>query len=346
MNHKNILIFLNTPYHVETAISIYESVKQINYTPYILIDFIEDEKDNGFGLIDFFEKYNLNYLTPQQFDSIPNSDFFYKMFVVTATQNKPNLISPELLPPINYNHRMELYKDRAILIYHKADYSDYLEHVNNFFENPQWVSVVPFSQKYGLPYIFQIESPVAKVKTTFLNKKKLNFLLIGRFNLKNREINLLESLINIDNQLQKQIQIDFMGQKPIGDSPLAPLLDAQNFKNIKYRFYFDLDQIDFYEKIYNSDFILNLIGQNYYITDRFTSNLHHIIAFSKPNITPVFLNLVYNIPGLNYLKNFQEIFLEAANLEESEYIKMVNNFEITKNNMRNHNTNILNNLLN
>jgi hypothetical protein len=345
-NNKNILIFLNTCYHVETALSVYESIKQINYIPYILIDFELDDKDNGFGLIDFLEKNNLNYLTTGQFDEISDKNFFHKMVVVTASQNSANLTEPEIYPPINYNSRMQLYKDRAILIYHRGNYSNYLNHVNNFFENPRSLSVSPFSQKYGLEYIFQVENPIANAKINFLEKDVLNFLFIGRFCLKNRHTELLEKLVTIDQNLTKQIKIDLIGQKPNTEIPIISFLESQNFKNIKYEFHFDLDQSSFYKKIHNSDFILNLVINNYYVMDRFTSNLHHIIAFSKPNITPLFVNLVYNIPGLNYNKNFEEIFIQATNLNEEEYRKMVLDFQVTKMNMRNHNSMIFNKLFN
>jgi hypothetical protein len=345
-NNKNILIFLNTSYHVETAISVYESIRKINYIPYLLIDFIKDDRDDGFGIIEFCKKYNLNYLTPEAFDQISDPNFFHKMFVITATHNSPNLLTPETYPPINYNHRMQAYKDRAVLIYPRSDYSNYLNYVENFFKNPKFLSVAPFSQKYGLPYIFQVENPIAKTKTTFSDKEVLNFLFVGRFTLCNRHTDLLNSLTVIDQKITKQVKIDFVGQKPHKNLPIISFLNSQNFKNIKYEFHFNIDQINFYEKIYNSDIFLNLVINNYYAIDRFTSNLHHIIAFAKPNISPLFLNLIYNIPGLNYIKNFEEIFIQATNLKETEYTQMSTNFKIVQENMRNHNSTILNNLLN
>jgi hypothetical protein len=351
MNSKNILIFLNTPYHVETALSIYESLKRQNHIPYVLIDFQQEGEDDGFGLIDFFQKYNLNYLTPSQFDENLDTNFFHKMFVVSATRHhnhNTGILIPEVFPPHNYNHRMQIYKDKAVLIYHHSNFSDYLEYNHYFFTNPISLSVSPFSQRYGLEYIFQIENPIAKNKLHFSEKDCLNFVFLGRFYLENRHIELLKTLPNLDKQIRKKIKIDFLGQKPEANTPIFSLLNSQNLKNIKYEFHFNVDQISLYEKIYNADYFLNLLIliDGSYIKDRFTSNLNHIIAFSKPNISPALINLIYNIPGFNYIKDFEKVFLETVNLSEEKYKEIVLNFNTVKTNMRNHNNSILKRILN
>lgn len=347
MSSKNILIFLNTPYHVETALSIYESLKQQNHIPYVLIDFQQEGGDNGFEIINFFQKYDLNYLTPSQFDEILDTNFFHKMFVVTATRHHAtDLLIPETFPPHNYNHRMQIYKDKAVLIYHKSNFSDYLKYNHYFFTNPISLSVSPFSQRYGLEYIFQVENPIAKNKLHFSEKDCLNFVFIGRFCLENRHMELLKNLPTLDKQIRKKIKIDFLGQKPEKKSPMVSLLNSQNFKNIKHEFHFNLDQVTLYEKIYNADYFLNLLIDGSYIKDKFTSNLNHIIAFSKPSIGPALINLIYNIPGFNYINDFQQIFLETVNLSEEKYKEIVLNFNIVKTNMRNHNNSILNRILN
>jgi hypothetical protein len=346
MKNKNILIFLNTSYHVETALSIYESVRQVGYIPYILIDFIEEKEDKSFGLTEFLDKFGLNYLKPQQFDNLLDDNFFHRMFVVTASHHAPSVQAPaETHPPHNYNHRMRLYKDRAILIYHRSNFHNYLKYNNIFFENPKCLSVSQVSQKYGLEHIFQTENPIAKPKISFFNKDLLNFLLIGRFKFENRNIELLRLLPIIDKQLTKKIKIDLIGESSSKNILLTSFFKDQNFKNIEYEFYWNLEQIDFYKKIYNSDYLLNLILDPSYF-ERFTSNINHIVAFSKPNLSPLALNLMYNIPGFNYIQNFEEVFIQTTNLSEEKYIEAVSIFEVAKSNMRNHNSKILNTLFN
>lgn len=349
MINKNILIFLNTDYHVETALSIYQSVKLLNHNPYILLDFSIDAGD--FGLEDFLNTYNIKYLTKETFDNMDVKNFFNKMIVVTAGQNMPNLQNPELMPPINYNNRMRLLNDRAILIYHRADYSDYKNNINRYFINPECISVTQFSQRFGLNYINQVENPIEKLeqKKYLELKDELNLVLAGRFNLANRNLELIKEFKNIDNKINKKININFLGQQPYKSFWVMEYLNSQNFKNIQYEFNFNLNQIDFYKKIINSDYFLNLISNKYYFSERFTSNVHHIISFSKPNLSPIIISdLVYNYPSISYTttSNFVEKFVEMVNIENEEYEKIVNNFSVLKNTLRNHNNFTLNKLFN
>jgi hypothetical protein len=337
---KNILIFLNTDYHVETALSIYETLILEQHNPVILLDYKIESGD--FGLETFLKKYGIRYLTTKMFDDYVNKDSFNKVFIVTASKNIQTDLKDSAKPP-NYNSRMEMFKDKAILIYHRANYYDLWQVANDYFISPKALSATQFSQKFGLDYIYLIENPLSNILKQELNKV-IKFLIIGRFNLNNRGFQILESLQEIESQIDKKIQIIFIGQKPEDENKFEKIKNF-NLNNTEIIFKFNLDQSELYKEIINSDFILNLIHHEFYFKDRFTSNLNHIIAFQKPNLSPFLLNMIYNIPGLNYKKNFNEMFLKAINMNKFEYEEMIRNFITSKQNMRNHNHFILNNLL-
>jgi hypothetical protein len=339
---KNILIFLNTDYHVETALSIYQTLKFKKYSPVILLDY---QIQNGdFELQPFLKKNNIEYLTPEEFDSTVNKNSFHKMIVITAHNNTVKDFN-EMSKPPNYNSRMEIFKDKAILIYHRADYSEYLKKVNDYFINPIGISVTQFSQKFGLEYFYLIENPLPKIKKskTKLNKV-IKLLLIGRFALNNRDLHLLKLLADIDHKINKKIKIILTGDKP-KDEKKFDFIQNYSLKNIEFDFKFDLNQSDFYQQIIDCDFFLNLVHRGSYFGERLTSNIPHIIAFSKPNVSPFLLNLVYNIPSITYKKDFTEIILKTINMEPSEYEDIIEKFKVAKQNLRLHNDLIFDKIL-
>jgi hypothetical protein len=339
---KNILIFLNTDYHVETALSIYQTLKFKKYSPVILLDY---QIQNGdFELQPFLKKNNIEYLTPEKFDSTVNKNSFHKMIVITAHNNTVKDFN-EMSKPPNYNSRMEIFKDKAILIYHRADYLEYLKKVNNYFINPIGISVTQFSQKFGLDYFYQTENPISETKEskTQLNKVR-KLLLVGRFALSNRDLHLLKLLADMDYKINKKIKIILTGDKP-KDEKKFNFIKNYNLKNIEFDFKFDLNQSDFYQQIIDCDFFLNLVHGAWYFGERFTSNIHHIIAFSKPNLSPFLLNLIYNIPSVTYKKDFTEIFLKTINMQQSEYEGIIKKFKVVKQNLRHHNDLIFDKIL-
>jgi hypothetical protein len=343
MSSKNILIFLNTDFHVETALSIYQSLILKKYSPTILLDYEIIKGD--FEVENFFKENGFNYLTRDMFDKSINKDSFHKMIVVTGHQNIIDDNLDNLSKPINYNFRMEMFKDRAILIYHRADYSEYFKRAHNYFINPKGVSVTQFSQKFGLDYIHQIENPLSEKKQIKIkNNKIVKLLLIGRFSLANRDISILKIFEKIDQKIDKKIKVILIGEKP-KDETKFDFIKKYKLNNIEFDFKFDINQLDFYEEISSSDIFLNLIHGGWYFGERFTSNINHIIAFSKFNISPFLLNLTYNIPGLSYKKNFEEVILQALNVGEEERKKIINDFEKVKENLRNHNNFIFDKLL-
>jgi hypothetical protein len=339
---KNILIFLNTDYHVETALSIYQTLKFKKYSPVILLDYRIQNGD--FELELFLQENNIAYLTTERFDATINKNSFHKMIIVTGHNSTVTDFNQTLSPP-NYNSRMEMFKDKAILIYHRADYSEYLKKVNDYFINPIGISVTQFSQKFGLEYFYQIENPLSEIKKS---KTKLNkiikLLLVGRFALNNRDLHLLKLLADIDHKINKKIKIILTGDKP-KDEKKFDFIQNYSLKNIEFDFKFDLNQSDFYQQIIDCDFFLNLVHGAWYFGERFTSNIHHIIAFSKPNVSPFLLNMVYNIPSITYKKDFTEIILKTINMEQDEYEETIEKFKVTKQNLRLHNDLIFDKIL-
>lgn len=348
---KNILIFINTPYHIETALSIYKSIELLGHQPYFFLDYNPKEEwtsNNDFELKKLANILNLNII--ENLNGSLEKNFFYKMIVITADYYTPYCrnfsIDIEKMPPINYNVNMQKLKDRVILIYHKDDYSNNLKFANQYFINPIGISINPKSQKFGMDFIYQTENIVSDYlpeKTSF--NEKIEFLCIGRFVTNTRYLEFLKNLDNLDMLLNKKIKILFMGSDP----EQKDFFKIKEYKNIQFEMLYNISQIDFYKKVKNCDFILNLSLAKKYLNTTFSSNVSHIVSFSKPNIS-LLMDNIYNYPSFSINpedvnNSINDQLLKASNLDWEEYSNISNHFNKIKQNHRLHNKHILNTIL-
>jgi hypothetical protein len=340
---KNVLIVLNTNFHFETALSIYQSILLNGHNPTILLDYTyfnpSDKELYDFNSENFCKNYKLNYITNYTNDLINKFD---KVLIVSGS---------EFLHTLEINtHIVNDFNDKIILIFHRANYLEQFNFCKTIFKNPKAVSVTNFSQKYNLPFLFQIENPITDNNS--IHKVNIDnpieFLVLGRFCWPNRSLNYIDEIISLDKQLIKKIKISIIGQKPFDDGEIRSFSEKK-LKNIEIEIQYNISEIDFYKKIKESTYILNLIDykRGFYFLDRFSSNITHTIAFNKPNLCFMPFNLIYNIPSVEYTpKDFKDKFLECVNMSKENYLKISNSFTEIKNNMRNHNNLVLNNLLN
>jgi hypothetical protein len=337
---EKILIILNTDYHSEVALSLYGSLELLNFDPYIYP--IYSEKDYGF--IDLCIKYKINYI--KEYNSNIKNDFKKAFLITPITGILDQYNQSSLNEPKNYNHPIiQDFKSKIILIMHKPSRNlKFMKYASDvLFENPKFIGLSPFSQKINLNYILLSENPVANyfpVKNKLTDKNKIKFLVIGRFHYKNRDIILLEKIIKNKLLTNRDYDITILGQ----DSNILKINDEKII--IKS----NLTEIDFYNELYNCDFIINLLLKSHirgYFSDCTSSNFNHIFSFKKPTINCKYSNLIYPFPSLTYLSDadFTTTIRKAVNMKEEEYTDMVNNFETTINNIRLHNKNAIEDLI-
>jgi hypothetical protein len=337
---EKILIILNTDYHSEVALSLYGSLELLNFDPYIYP--IYSEKD--YGLIDLCIKYKINYI--KEYNSNIKNDFKKAFLITPIIGALDQYFQSDATEPQNYNHPVvQDFKSRMILLIHRPSKNiKFMKYASNIlFENPKFIGLSPFSQQINLNYILLSENPVANylpVKNKLNDKNKIKFLVIGRFQYNNRETGLLESLIKNKLLINRDYDITLLGQ----DSNVLAINDE------KIIFKSNLSEIDFYDELYNCDFIINsLIKSNLrgYFSDCTSSNYNHIFSFRKPTINCKYSNLVYPFPSLTYFSEgeFSTIIRRAINIKEEEYNDMVNNFETTIKNIRLHNKNAIEDLI-
>ncbi len=344
-----ILLFLNTTYHVETVLSIYKSLKLLGWEPTILLDYEPDDTNPNrldFDLENFLKEFHLDYVTKDQYLTL-NKNLFNKCIIISGDVFLRKLTHLKGFYDKN-SYIINNFKKSTIFISHVSNYSDLYNQASSYYINIKVISVTQFSQKFNLNYLNQIENIITDTlpHKNFLNKVP-KFIVLGRFCWPNRSLNYLEEIIKIDKQISKQINISIVGQKPFDyDNKMSFI--HNKYKNINFEIKYDISELEFYKEINGADYILNLIDyqRGFYFLDRFTSNITHTIAFNKPSLCFMPLNLIYNIPCIEYTAtDFKDKFLECVNLDEKSYLKYTNQFVEIKNNMRNHNTMVLNNLL-
>jgi hypothetical protein len=345
----NILLFLNTNYHVETVLSIYKSLLLLGNKPTILLDYDPDFTDPtrlDFEFENFIKNYNINYITKNEYFKHQNS--FDRCVIISGDifLKKINDL-PDYYNKIKYI--INDFSNSTVFISHVANYSKLYDQADTYYKNYKIVSVTQFSQKFNLQYFNQVEN-------IFLDKisvkKYLNtspkFLILGRFCWQNRNLKYVDEILKLDKILPKPIEISIIGEKPFSNNKIS-FLENRNLTNINLNIKFNISEINFYNEINNTDYLMNLIDFHHgpYFINKFSSNITHTIAFAKPNLCFMPLNLVYNLPCIEYTAtDFKDKFLECVNMNEENYLIISNSFEKIKNNMRNHNNLVLNNLLN
>jgi hypothetical protein len=214
------------------------------------------------------------------------------------------------------------------------------------FNNPILIGLSAMAQTFGLNYLFPLDNPLSKILPQKINlNQKIKILLMGRFNSKFRDLSNLISLVKTQINCQRDFEINIIGQ-------YANNVDS-NLKNVKYiNIKSDLNEVDFYNEINNTDYILNLLVSNPakgYYYDVISSNYNHIFSFKKPQICCNVSNLISPSPSMVYLNgnfsDFHKVFENAINISSDKYKQMIKNFDIPISNIKNHNTMTLNKII-
>lgn len=350
---KKVLLYLNTNFHVETLLSVYASIQNLNYEPFILFS-----SEDIFNFKSLCNKYNLNLLNEKDINILDLNNFECNIIITGYHKYDPkeifyNSIKDKFLPPGDIDILKLFFNKKTIILYHQANYSEYYKYQSQFFKNSSGLSVTSFSQKYNLNYIYQTDNILTKSLKLkkHLNDNIIKLIIPTRFNKNNEFYMYIDEIIKYKNLLKKPININFVGSTLNAEKGALDKIKSflnLNLENISITADFDLKEIDFYEKIYHSDFIINLRMNPTYFCERFCSGINHIISFEKPNFNYFLLSSIYNIPGYIYgsYVNFGKFFYEKINnLTHQEYNLMCNSFDILKNNMYNHNYFVLNKII-
>jgi len=337
---EKILILNNTDYHTEVVLAFYGILESNNFDPYIY------SIHNNYNLLDLLQKYNLNYIKQYSPDHKNN---FKKAFLITpinAHKDKANQIQESKSTPNYDNKIIQDFKSKIILPIHKPSHINNFDFLKKDFTNPVLIGLSPMAQTFGLNYLFPLDNPLSRILPQKIKlNQKIKILLMGRFNSKFRDLSNLISLTKTKINSQRDFEINIMGQ-------YANNIDS-NLKNIKYiNIKSDLNEIDFYNEINDSDYILNLLVNNPtkgYYYDVISSNYNHIFSFKKPQICCNLSNLISPSPSMIYLNenflNFHKVFEDAINISSIKYEQMIKNFDIPISNIKTHNTITLNKII-
>jgi hypothetical protein len=336
---EKILIIHNTDYHTEVVLSFYGILESNNFEPWIY------SIHNRYNLHNLFKKYNLNCIKEYSPDYKNN---FKKAFLITPIDAYKDMYYSSKCKPIpNYEDQIiEDFKSKMILTIHKPSHINNFDCLKNHFINPILIGLSPMAQTFGLNYLFPLDNILARIlsKKTKLNQK-IKFLLMGRFNSNFRDINNIINLTKLGINSKRDFEINIVGEYAKG---IDDRLKNISFINLKS----DLNEIDFYNEINDSDFILNLLTNNPekgYYYDVISSNYNHIFSFKKPQICNNFSNLISPSPAMIFTNSdyltFSRIFQRAVNITDFEYEKMIENFEIPISNMTYHNSVTLKNII-
>jgi len=340
---KKVLIILNSNYHSEVALSLYGLLKINNYNPYIYIT------EDPYNLKDVCVKYNLNYI--DKYDE-SFKDQFEKAFLITPTKSDRAKINQDINSIPNFHNRIiEDFKHKMILIIHKPSNIQYMREIISYFSNCKTIGLSPMASKFGINYLLPVDNILADLlqKKTTINDNKVKFLLMGRFCYSNRDLEPIAFLEKLKLNLNKEYEITIMGSHA---EDIMPFFKKNKFpKSIVLKT--DLAEIDFYNEINQTDFILNLLSRkqanNEYHYDVISSNYNHIFSFKKPQICFYPYNLMHPVPSITYMNenilDFSSKIEEAVNMEDDTYQSLINNFNIPILNARNHNARMLKDLI-
>jgi len=287
MIKNNILIALNTVYHVEVALSLYVSLEKLGFKPTIFV------------MRPDVVKYNLClYLFNKKIDFITDytpglGKLFNKVLVVSAY---PTIERPDSIPLIDHPIFDEFKKENIILIAHRVNMDKNLEH--------PVICVTPLAKNYGLDYIYLCENPSVgkQVAPTY----PLRFLIQGNFYANRRDLHLIDYFLE-----NTKINYEYYKFIFLGDSKERPLIKYSLHGSVFH--YKNLNEELFYARVNDCDYILPLISQDTanqtYLKERLSSSLSFSFAFNKPMLIHKDINKIYESPAIEYADNAS--FLKA-----------------------------------
>ena len=324
---KNILIILNTDYHVEVALSIYKTLKLLDYNPTIFIirpDLIK------YDLLNYLFSMGVDFIT----DYVPGvcRATFSKAIVVSAY---PTIEIPEGIPRKDYPIFEEFRDDQLILIAHRTGME----------QNPihKVLCVTPLAEKYNFQHIYLCENPSEK-DLILQFSDPITFLIQGNFYANRRDLYLIDRFLDQSPLPKDRYKFVF-----IGDNREKPLIRHINHPSVVHLK--NLTEQQFYECFNNTHFILPLISEatasSTYLLDRLSSSLSLAFCFNKPMILDKEINSIYNAPVIEYTssKEFISSIEKCITWSETQYQAVVESCRDHKHELRQHNEKTLRPLL-
>jgi len=314
-----IVIIQNTYYHFETAISLYQICKDMNFDVSFYI--CENVKEyDKFKQDQFLKKYNIKY---EILDNIHE----YDTGIVISANPKPKGILP--------SSQDGIFKKLTKLIYISHRFHPTTNYTNYLVNKRNSLCLSPLAKHIGINYIWLINSPIVPVYNTI--KEPIKLSVPGHFQFRHRFLNLLRD-IKCDNDKYK-----------------IQLLGTNSIKAYKYQIlnkqcctpFQDLSELDFYNKCnYDTHFFMPMIDgkmkQGLYINTVYSSTFNLSYILEKPIFAHKIFESIYRIPGIYYDENnFSSKFDQMLSISNNEYGALVSQFKEIKKDLYSHNKEVL-----
>jgi hypothetical protein len=321
-NVSKILIIQNTSYHFETAIALYKTLKLAGYDPYLYRCC-----NPRFGQNDFISQYNIQLADES---SINNS---ICAFVVSAYPN-PNVSLKDSIPN-DKDNIFAKFNNKIIYISHRFNkLIDYTQH--KFINKNNTLCLSPLSLNIGIDYINLVDNPIVPQFNPI--SKDIYITIQGHFELANKDYKQLKDWIPKIAE-KTNVIINLLGTN---------IHKKFSFKNNpKINVYQSLNEDRFYSILNNNThFLMSGLTPSTrnktYQRQRYSSTFSAVFTMEKPVICHPFFQKTYQMPGICY-ENYHDNFIieKITNITAKEYSDMVLSFGKIKNQLIQHNNNII-----
>jgi hypothetical protein len=269
---NTIAVIANTDYHFETTLSAYQALIDSGYNP--IIYSCHGKKSRFAEQGEFINLYNLQ--QTEDIDSLTSN--ILGGLVISAYPNRvlndTNIIFDKL-------------KNKLIYICHRFNA------VPTYIDKNKTICLSPLSKKIGLPYFIPNKYPMKILPSQ--SGIKIKLLIQAHFERKNRDIDLLNQLINSINRMNN-IELHIIG------TGIPVSLQKQQMSNVIT--HSKITERSLYSIINDMSYILPLIDNNTnmgtYLKERYSSSFCHSFCMNKPIIAHNIFKDIYNIPGKYY----------------------------------------------
>jgi len=322
--NKNILIILNTIYHVEVALSLWKSLKLIGYNPTIFI--LWPNAVARYKLCEYLLHYNIDFIT----DYVPGvcRACFSKAIIVSAY---PTIDRPDAIPGTGHPLLDEFKDEDKILIAHRIGMDKPVK--------SKILCVTPLAKQNNLDFIYLCENPTDDDYIEPFNYP-IKFLIQGNFFTNRRDLHLIEDFF-YKTKCNNSIYHHFVF---IGNNKGNSIFNFNHPSIVQLE---NLSEYDFYKEVRNCHFILPLIssktGNSTYTQERLSSSLSLAFCFNKPMVIAREINEIYKAPALEYSNSdeFVSNITELIKYRQSSYDSLVGYCKKKKEELRERNFKIL-----
>jgi hypothetical protein len=308
---RRIAVVLNTPHHVETAISLYFSLKQSShFEPHFV-----RLAGNRWGIADLLGRLGIREATEISLDS------FHKAIIVTYPG--PGIMLPQADHPI-----IRGFAGRRVLISHECSVAQ-----QEFLDEPM-LCLSPIGMSSGFEYLYQCENPLLEHVKELQSSQPVNFLVQGHLWADQRNF---ETLLNVADRItNERLRILFVGEN-------AHRIVTNDTRVLRYS---NLSEALFYSTCAMAHFVLPLIDPfilNGYYTRRFSSSFGMSFCSLKPLVMHSEFLRVYPVPSITYSSDAELLHAleKCLQMQSSQYFSMRERYQCLKADFRGHNQRVL-----